>query len=285
MKKSLIALAFGTLGLGIAEFTMMGILPYVARDLNISIPVAGHFISAYALGVCAGAPMLIVARKRPLKHILLVLMALMLVGNLGAAMAPDYWLLLAARFISGLPHGAYFGVASIVAGKLADEGKSSEAVSIMIAGMTVANLFGVPLGTSLSHMLSWRVTFLLLENFYKIIHIKEREDGKQAIEIELNPGHMLYQGHFPGQPVVPGVCTLQIIKESAEQIANQPLQYVQIASSKFLSAINPLETPLLQLFIRLEKTEEHLFKLQAEGICNGKEFIKLKAVLMASKYQ
>ena len=130
MKKSLIALAFGTLGLGIAEFTMMGILPYVARDLNISIPVAGHFISAYALGVCAGAPMLIVARKRPLKHILLVLMALMLVGNLGAAMAPDYWLLLA--------------------------------VSIMIAGMTVANLFGVPLGTSLSHMLSWRVTFLLV---------------------------------------------------------------------------------------------------------------------------
>ena len=83
---------------------------------------------------------------------------------------------------------------------------------------------------------------MLLENFYKIIHIKEREDGKQAIEIELNPGHVLYQGHFPGQPVVPGVCTLQIIKESAEQIANQPLQYVQIASSKFLSAINPLET-------------------------------------------
>ena len=80
---------------------------------------------------------------------------------------------------------------------------------------------------------------MLLENFYKIIHIKEREDGKQAIEIELNPGHVLYQGHFPGQPVVPGVCTLQIIKESAEQIANQPLQYVQIASSKFLSAINP----------------------------------------------
>ena len=142
MKKSLIALAFGTLGLGIAEFTMMGILPYVAADLNIGIPVAGHFISAYALGVCAGAPMLILARKRPLKHILLALMVLMLVGNLGAAMATGYWSLLAARFISGLPHGAYFGVASIVAGKLADEGRSSEAVSIMIAGMTVANLFG-----------------------------------------------------------------------------------------------------------------------------------------------
>lgn len=162
MKKSLIALAFGTLGLGIAEFTMMGILPYVANDLKVSIPVAGHFISAYALGVCCGAPTLILARRRPLKHILLALMTLMMVGNLLAAIATDYWMLLAARFISGLPHGAYFGVGSIVAGKLADEGKGAEAVSIMIAGMTVANLFGVPLGTSLSHLLSWRITFLLV---------------------------------------------------------------------------------------------------------------------------
>lgn len=94
MKKSLIALAFGTLGLGIAEFTMMGILPYVATDLGISIPVAGHFISAYALGVCFGAPMLLLARKRPLKQILLVLMALMIVGNICASMAPNYWVLL-----------------------------------------------------------------------------------------------------------------------------------------------------------------------------------------------
>ena len=162
MKKSLIALAFGTLGLGIAEFTMMGILSYVATDLGISIPVAGHFISAYALGVCFGAPMLLLARKRPLKQILLVLMTLMIVGNICASMAPNYWVLLLGRFVSGLPHGAYFGVASIVAGKLADKGKSSEAVSIMIAGMTVANLFGVPLGTSLSHTLSWRATFLLV---------------------------------------------------------------------------------------------------------------------------
>ena len=162
MKKSLIALAFGTLGLGIAEFSMMGILPYVARDLNVSISMAGHLISAYALGVCVGAPILIIARKHLLKHILLALMALMLVGNLCASLAVNYWLLLGARFISGLPHGAYFGVASIVAGKLANEGKDTEAVSIMIAGMTVANLFGVPLGTSLSHLISWRITFLLV---------------------------------------------------------------------------------------------------------------------------
>lgn len=162
MKKSLIALAFGTLGLGIAEFVMMGILPDVAKDLGINIPVAGHFISAYALGVCVGAPVLILARKHPLKHILLALVTLMMVGNTCAALAPNYWVLLLARFISGLPHGAYFGVASIVAEKLADKGKGSEAVSIMIAGMTIANLFGVPLGTSLSNSISWRVTFLLV---------------------------------------------------------------------------------------------------------------------------
>lgn len=162
MKKSLIALAFGTLGLGIAEFVMMAILPYVAKDLHISIPTAGHLISAYALGVCAGAPMLTLARKLPLKKILLGLVAIMMIGNICAAFSPNYEFMLIARFISGLPHGAYFGVASIVAEKLADKGKGSEAVSIMIAGMTIANLFGVPLGTSLSTLLSWRLTFLLV---------------------------------------------------------------------------------------------------------------------------
>jgi len=97
MKKSLIALAFGTLGLGIAEFVMMGILPDVAKDLGISIPVAGHFISAYALGVCVGAPVLTLARKYPLKHILLVLVTLIMIGNICAALSPNYWVLLAAR--------------------------------------------------------------------------------------------------------------------------------------------------------------------------------------------
>lgn len=162
MKKSLIALAFGTLGLGIAEFVMMGILPDVAAEMHVSIPKAGHLISAYAIGVCVGAPALILARKFPLKHILLALVALIMAGNIFAALSPNFWTLMAARFISGLPHGAYFGVASIVASKLADPGKGSAAVSIMIAGMTVANLFGVPLGTSLSNAVSWRVPFLLV---------------------------------------------------------------------------------------------------------------------------
>ncbi|GKG76074.1 MFS transporter AraJ [Parabacteroides sp. AM58-2XD] len=160
MKKSLIALAFGTLGLGLSEFVMMGILPDVARDLAISIPEAGHLISAYALGVCAGAPLLVLlARTRPLKQILLVLVTIFIVGNLFVSLSPNYWTMMAMRFISGLPHGAFFGVGSIVAERLAAEGKKSEAVAIMISGMTVANLLAVPLGTYISHAISWRATF------------------------------------------------------------------------------------------------------------------------------
>ena len=155
-------MAFGTFGLGIAEFAMMGILGSIAQDLQISITQAGHLISAYALGVCVGSPALWLVRKFPVKRILLLLAVIILTGNLCAVAAPNFTMLLIARFLSGFPHGAYFGVASIVAEKLADKGKGSEAVSIMIAGMTVANLFGVPLGTSLSTMLSWRYTFLLV---------------------------------------------------------------------------------------------------------------------------
>ncbi len=162
MKKSLIALAFGTLTLGITEFVMMGILPDVARSLDLSIPQAGHFISAYALGVCCGAPMLVIGHKYPLKHMLIFLAVLMFIGSTLAVLSQSYYALLAARFISGLPHGAYFGVASIVAVKLADEAHKTSAVSIMIAGMTIANLFGVPLGTALSSHISWRSPFFLV---------------------------------------------------------------------------------------------------------------------------
>ena len=151
MKKCLVALAFGTLGLGMSEFGMMGILTFVASGLHVSIPQAGHLVSAYALGVCIGAPLTVaVAHTRPLKHILLALAGLMVAGNLCAAFAPNYGVLLAMRFVSGLPHGAYFGVGSIVAARVAGPGRSAQAVAVMIAGMTVANLFGVPLGTLVS---------------------------------------------------------------------------------------------------------------------------------------
>lgn len=160
MKKSLIALAFGTLALGMSEFVMMGILPDLARSLGVSIPAAGHLISAYALGVCFGAPLTVLAaRTRPLKGILLWLAAMIILGNTCAALSPTYWMLMAMRFVSGLPHGAFFGVGSIVAERIAAPDKRTEAVSIMIVGMTVANLFGVPLGTYLSVALTWRAAF------------------------------------------------------------------------------------------------------------------------------
>ena len=163
MKKSLVALAAGTFALGIAEFVMMGLLSDVAADLGISIPAAGHFIAAYALGVCAGAPLLVlIARTRPLKQILMGLAALIVLGNLCTAFAPGYEAMLATRFLSGLPHGAFFGVGSIVADRLADKGKGAQAISIMVTGMTVANVLGVPLGTHISHAFSWRFTFMLV---------------------------------------------------------------------------------------------------------------------------
>lgn len=166
MKKSLFALALGTFGLGMAEFVMMGILPDVANSLGISIPQAGHFISAYALGVCFGAlGIVLLMRKEPLKKILIIIMSIHLFGNLITAMSVNYHMMLLMRFISGLPHGVFFGVGAIVAKKVADNGKQAAAVSMMVSGMTVANLVGIPLGTSISHHFSWRVTFLLIALF------------------------------------------------------------------------------------------------------------------------
>ena len=162
MKKSIVALAAGTLALGLAEFQMMGILSAVAHDLGITVVSAGHLISAYATGVCVGAPALLWLRRMKLKNVLLLLAVIIVVGNLIATLAPGYWWLLVGRFISGLPHGAYFGVGAIVARKLADKGKEVMAVSLMIAGMTVATLVGVPLGTFLSTTLTWRLAFLLV---------------------------------------------------------------------------------------------------------------------------
>lgn len=161
MKKPLIALAMGTLVLGITEFVMMAILPTVARSLAITIPTAGHLISAYAIGVAVGAPLLVFAHRFRPKSILLFLCTLMLVGAAISVVAPSYWVLLAARFVSGLPHGAYFGVASIVAVRLADERHKTSAVTIMSAGMTFANLLAVPLASSLCALLSWRFPFVL----------------------------------------------------------------------------------------------------------------------------
>lgn len=160
MNKGLIALAFGGLAIGMTEFTMMGILQDIAKDLNISIPEAGHLIAIYALGVVVGAPTLVLfTGKYPPKKVLLFLMLLFFVFNGLFAIAPSHTTLMITRFLSGLPHGAFFGVGSVVAAQLAQKGKEAQAIAIMFTGMTIANLAGVPLGTYIGHHYSWRITY------------------------------------------------------------------------------------------------------------------------------
>ena len=160
MKKSLLSLAIVTFALGITEFGMMGILEDVALGLGISNVQAGHFITAYSVGVAVGAPMLIVLRRWPLRRLLLALVAIMLVGNLSASCSPGYVTLLISRFFSGLPHGAFFGAAAIVAERLVPAGRKATAVAVVVGGMSVANVVGVPLATFLANVLSWRCAFV-----------------------------------------------------------------------------------------------------------------------------
>lgn len=163
MNKALIALAIGGFGIGMTEFVIMGILPDVASALGISIPQAGHFISAYALGVVVGAPLLTAfGGKWPAHKTLLLLMVWFTVFNSLSAFANSYELLLVSRFLSGLPHGAFFGIGAVVAGQLAKPGKSAQAIAIMFTGLTLANVFGVPLGTYLGQNYSWNVSFMLV---------------------------------------------------------------------------------------------------------------------------
>nr|WP_315195175.1 MFS transporter [uncultured Flavobacterium sp.] len=166
MKKSLISLSLGGLTIGITEFVMMGILPDVASDLKVSIPIAGYLISAYALGVVIGAPLLVImARNYPPKKTLLILAAMLAFFNSLSIIVPNYEFFFLTRLLSGLPHGAFFGVGAVVASRLADKGKEAQAMSIMFAGLTIANLIGVPIGTYIGHHLSWRYTFILIGFF------------------------------------------------------------------------------------------------------------------------
>ncbi|MBW3091844.1 MFS transporter [Bifidobacterium sp. 82T10] len=162
MKKSLLALAAGSFILGAAEFVMMGILPQAAAATNVDIPTAGHYISSYALGVCFGTFMLVFGRKTPPKKLIILFMIIAFVGNALSACALNAPMLLVTRFIAGLPHGAFFGTATVVAKELADPGKEAQSVSMMVAGQTVANMLGVPAGTLMAEFLSWRLTFAFL---------------------------------------------------------------------------------------------------------------------------
>ncbi|WP_329211722.1 MFS transporter [Streptomyces sp. NBC_00683] len=163
MPLALLALAVSAFGIGTTEFVMMGLLPNVADDLGTSVPTAGYLVSAYAIGVVLGAPLLTAIGSRvPRKRMLLLLMALFTIGNLASAFAPDFGWLLAGRLLAGLPHGAFFGVGAVVAARLVPDGRQARAVATMFLGLTVANIVGVPAATLLGQHLGWRATFVVV---------------------------------------------------------------------------------------------------------------------------
>jgi DHA1 family inner membrane transport protein len=163
VRRALLALALGGFGIGTGEFVMLGLLPEVARSLHISIPQAGYLVSAYALGVVVGAPLVTAFTVSvPRKGLLISIALLMAVTNSASAAAPGFASLLVCRFLTGLPHGAYFGVASVVASKLVREERRGTAMSVVFAGLTVANVVGVPMTTLIGQHSSWRLVFALV---------------------------------------------------------------------------------------------------------------------------
>lgn len=157
---AVLALATGGFAIGTTEFMAMGLLPQVADGVDVSIPTAGHLISAYALGVVVGAPVLAFFGARlPRRGLLVALMTAYAVANALSALAGSYGLLLLARFLDGVPHGAFFGVASLVAASLAPPGRQGRAVAMVMLGLSVANVFGVPAATFLGQHVGWRSAF------------------------------------------------------------------------------------------------------------------------------
>ncbi|HEY9355810.1 MAG TPA: MFS transporter, partial [Arthrobacter sp.] len=160
---AIVALAMGGFGIGVTEFTMMGLLKEVETGLGISTPEAGHLISAYALGVVVGAPLLAaVGARLPRKHLALGLMFFFSVANLTSYLAPDYTTMLVSRFAAGLPHGAFFGVAAVIAASLVSPTRRGWAISMVMAGLTVSNVVGVPLATWVGQAFGWRLLFVLV---------------------------------------------------------------------------------------------------------------------------
>lgn len=160
MPLALLALALGAFGIGTTEFVIMGLLPQVAADYQVSVPTAGYLVSGYAVGVVLGAPLMTALGTRvSRKRMLMLLMGLFIAGNLLSALAPAFGLMLTGRVVASLAHGAFFGIGAIVAADLVAPEKKAGAIAMMFTGLTVANVVGVPAGTFLGQAGGWRTTF------------------------------------------------------------------------------------------------------------------------------
>ncbi len=163
MRKSLVALAVSAFGIGTTEFIILGLLPDLARDFTISIPKAGTLVTAYALSVTLGSPWIaLVVSRWERRRALVFLMGMFVVGNLLCALAPNYGLLLGARILTALSHGAFFGIGSIVAASVVPPAQRAQAIALMFTGLTLANVLGVPVGTALGQHFGWRMAFAAL---------------------------------------------------------------------------------------------------------------------------
>ncbi|MBY5562389.1 MFS transporter [Rhizobium leguminosarum] len=160
MPLALLVLALSSFAIGTTEFVIMGLLPEVAADLSVSIPQAGWLVTGYALAVAIGAPVMAISTaKLKRRTALIALMAFFIAGNLLCALASDYWVLMIARVVTALCHGAFFGIGSVVAAGLVAEDRKARAVALMFTGLTLANVLGVPLGTAIGQAYGWRATF------------------------------------------------------------------------------------------------------------------------------
>ncbi len=163
MKKPLLALAISAFAIGTSEFIIMGLLPELAHSFHVTIPKAGLLVSGYALSVTLGSPMVALALSHTeRKRSLLILMTIFVAGNILCALAPNYSLLLIARILTALCHGAFFGIGSIVASNLVPRSERNQAIAMMFSGLTIANVLGVPAGTALGQALGWRFAFWAL---------------------------------------------------------------------------------------------------------------------------
>jgi DHA1 family inner membrane transport protein len=241
---AVLALALGGFGIGTGEFVMMGLLPHVAENFRISIPSAGHVISAYALGVVVGAPLIAVGAARwPRHRLLLVLMTCFAVGNVASALSPSYISLMVVRFLAGLPHGAYFGVASLVSASLVPVSERARAVGRMMLGLTGATLAGVPLATWMGQSHSWRAAYVLVAaiGFAAVVLIYRfvprappvagaspmrelKALGRGQVWLTLGVGSVGFGGLF---------CVYSYITPTLTQVSGLPLRYVPYVLAVF----------------------------------------------------
>src|SRR6202045_3305319 len=239
-----LALAVGGFGIGTGEFSMVGLLPNVAGDFGISIPTAGHVISASALGVVIGAPLIAVIAARWARHrLLLALMIFFAAGNFASALAPGYASLIAVRFVAGLPHGAYFGVASLVAASLVPAAQRARAIGRMMLGLTGATLAGMPLATWIGETVSWRAAYVLVGAIGVVpcvlisrcvpraapVHgaSPTRELGalrRKQVWLTLGVGSVGFGGLF---------CVLSYVAPTLTRVAGLPVRYVPLALAVF----------------------------------------------------